>query len=172
MAGVMPPGPSPPPGPSRTCWCPLDPATPMGISTTSLSVALCHSSVTTAKISMGKWHGVPAAPPWTLLARVKKNTGWSHQMLKLSKIVKVCCMEANSLERAWCYVLNTLFPILTNLALHLHCPITHAFHLHHPHMILLHISPLCFRSDTSFTYVSPRQEVVPLHVFKDPCVHL
>jgi len=71
-----------------------------------------------------------------------------------------------------CYVLNTLFPILTNLALHLHCLITHAFHLHHPRMILLHVSPLCFRSDTSFTCISPRQEAVPLHVFKDPYVRL
>jgi hypothetical protein len=111
-AGVTPPGPSLLPGPSRTPWYLLDPAIPVGTSTTSLSVALCHSSVTTAGISMGKWPGALAALPRTLPIRVKKNMGWSHQMLKLSKIVGVCCVVANNLERAWCYILSPLFLLL------------------------------------------------------------
>jgi hypothetical protein len=60
------------------------------------------------------------------------------------------------------------FHFFTNLALHLHVLLTHVFHLHHLRMILLHVSPLHFISDTSFACVSPRQEAVPLHVLKDP----
>ena len=93
---------------------------------------------------------------------------WSHQTLKLSRISKGCCVVADNLERVWCYVPGHLLHFFTNLALHLHIPLTHAFHLHHLRMILLHVSLLCFISDMSFTRVSPRQEAVPLHVLKDP----
>jgi hypothetical protein len=116
---------------------------------------------------MGRWPGALAAPPRTSLVKAKKNMGWSHQTLKQNKIVGVCCVVADNLGRAWCYVLG-LFFTLTNLALHLYVPFTHAFHLHRLRMILLHVLPLHFISDTSPTCVSPRQEAVPLLVFKDP----
>jgi hypothetical protein len=165
--GVTPPGPTLLPGPSETPWCPSDPVIPVGTSITSPSVALCHSSVTTAGTNTERRPGALAAPPRTSLVKAKKSMGWSHQTLKQSRIVRVCCVVADNLGRAWCYV-SSLFFTLTNLTLHLHASITHAFHLHRLRMIFLHVSPLCFTSDTSFTRVSVRQTAVPLPVFKDP----
>jgi hypothetical protein len=87
-AGAMPPGLSPLPTLFETPFYLSAPATPAGIFTTSPSVALYHSSVIIAGTSMGKQLGALTAPPQSPWAKAKKSMGWSHQMLKLSRLSK------------------------------------------------------------------------------------
>jgi len=63
------------------------PAPPVGISITLPLVALCHSSATIAGTSTETQLGAHTALPQTLPIKVKKSIGWSHQTLKLGKVV-------------------------------------------------------------------------------------
>jgi hypothetical protein len=71
----------------RTLSSLLDPAPIAGISIMLLSVALYYSSVITAGTSTGTQLGAHIAPPQTSLVKARKSIGWSHQMLKLSRVV-------------------------------------------------------------------------------------
>jgi len=66
---------------------------------------------------MGKQLGALTALPWTSPVKVRRSMEWSHQMLKLSRNSEGCCMVADNLERAWCYVLGYLFHFFTKSSL-------------------------------------------------------